>query len=76
MRRFDFVKITFWQRIFGTVTRDLRRNLPIDLVFNLEANDWNGTRTLQLRVRDMAFESNCTMGLELGRDGAALGRLP
>lgn len=40
----------------GDLTPYLRRNIELDLVFSLEANDWNGSRTLQLRVRDLAFE--------------------
>jgi single-stranded-DNA-specific exonuclease len=41
----------------GDLAQFLRRNIEIDLVFGLEVNDWNGDRTLQLRVRDMSFES-------------------
>lgn len=40
----------------GELAHYLRRNMHVDLVFNLEANEWNGYRTLQLRVRDMQFE--------------------
>lgn len=40
----------------GDLANYLRRNIEVDIVFHLEANDWNGTRSLQLRVRDMAFE--------------------
>jgi single-stranded-DNA-specific exonuclease len=41
----------------GDVAQYLRRNSEIDVVFGLELNDWNGERTLQLRVRDITFES-------------------
>jgi hypothetical protein len=34
----------------------LRRYMDLDVVFNLEANDYNGYRSLQFRVRDLAFE--------------------
>ncbi|HWE63367.1 MAG TPA: single-stranded-DNA-specific exonuclease RecJ, partial [Chloroflexota bacterium] len=40
----------------GDLAPYLRRTMSVDLVFYLEANDWNGNRSLQLRVRDMAFE--------------------
>jgi single-stranded-DNA-specific exonuclease len=40
----------------GDLAQYLRRNMQIDLVFYLEANEWNGHRSLQLRVRDMAFD--------------------
>lgn len=40
----------------GDLAPYLRRSMAIDLVFHLEVNEWNGQRTLQLRVRDMAFE--------------------
>jgi single-stranded-DNA-specific exonuclease len=40
----------------GDLAPYLRRNSELDLVFSLEANDWNGNRTLQLRVRDLSFE--------------------
>ena len=40
----------------GDLAPHLRRNSEVDLVFSLEANDWNGCRTLQLRVRDLSFE--------------------
>ena len=40
----------------GDLAKYLRRNMSIDLVFFLEANEWNGYRTLQLRVRDLSFE--------------------
>ncbi len=33
-----------------------RRYMDLDVVFHLEANDYNGYRNLQLRVRDLAFE--------------------
>jgi single-stranded-DNA-specific exonuclease len=44
----------------------LRRYMEVDVVFNLEANDYNGSRNLQLKVRDLAFEPACRQ--ELGLD--------
>jgi single-stranded-DNA-specific exonuclease len=41
----------------GDLAPYLRRHMAVDLVFNLEVNEWNGGRVLQLRVRDLAFES-------------------
>ena len=40
----------------GDLAQYLRRHMTVDLVFNLEANEWNGYRSLQLRVRDMSFD--------------------
>jgi single-stranded-DNA-specific exonuclease len=40
----------------GDLLPYLHRSMLVDLVFHLDANEWNGSRVLQLRVRDMAFE--------------------
>ncbi len=48
----------------GDLAQYLRRNIDIDLVFSLEANDWNGYRSLQMRVRDMSFEPAHQSSLE------------
>lgn len=40
----------------GDLIRHLRRNMEMDVVFSLEANDWDGRRTLQLSVKDLMFE--------------------
>ena len=52
----------------GDLAAYLRRNVEVDLVFSLEANDWNGCRTLQLRVRDLSFEPAYGSHLEGDRD--------
>jgi single-stranded-DNA-specific exonuclease len=48
----------------GDLAQYLRRNLEVDVVFHLEANEWNGCRTLQLRVRDLSFEPACQPDLD------------
>lgn len=40
----------------GSLAHQLCRNQEIDLVFSMEVNEWDGRRTLQLRVRDLAFD--------------------
>lgn len=55
----------------GDLAPYLRRNMDADLVFHLEANDWNGYRTLQLRVRDMQFEPAYNPSLNLDLEGSS-----
>ncbi|MGH2344343.1 MAG: DHHA1 domain-containing protein, partial [Chloroflexota bacterium] len=50
----------------GNLTRHLRRNMEMDLVFNLEVNDWEGCRTLQLNVKDVLFEPAFGSDLDSG----------
>jgi single-stranded-DNA-specific exonuclease len=52
----------------GDLACHLRRNMEVDLVFSLEANDWNGCRTLQLRVRDLSFEPARGYDIDGARD--------
>jgi single-stranded-DNA-specific exonuclease len=38
----------------GELARQLSREQLLDVVFSIEANEWNGDRTVQLKVRDLA----------------------
>jgi single-stranded-DNA-specific exonuclease len=51
----------------GDLTRHLRRNMEMDVVFSLEANDWDGRRTLQLSVKDLMFEPAYGYDLDTGQ---------
>jgi len=50
----------------GDLARFMHRHMDVDLIFSLETNEWNDVSNLQLRVRDMAFEPNYSLGLDSG----------
>lgn len=41
---------------FGKIANDLQRGLPIDMVFELDINEWNGSRELQIQIIDIKYE--------------------
>ncbi|MBN1890829.1 MAG: single-stranded-DNA-specific exonuclease RecJ [Thermoflexales bacterium] len=48
--RFVWDAIAFWQ---GGCAGWLRPGMPVDIVYGLEENEWNGQTRLQLNVRDL-----------------------
>ena len=45
----------FWDAvIFGIGERTIEDKMPLDVVYNLEQDDWNGTSRLRLNVKDFA----------------------
>lgn len=42
----------------------LPRGMPIDVVFNLQYNDWNGYPVVELRVKDVALKGDVPRGLD------------
>jgi single-stranded-DNA-specific exonuclease len=42
----------------GHWARKLQSSQYIDVVYNLEFNEWNGTRTMQLHIKDLHPSEN------------------
>jgi single-stranded-DNA-specific exonuclease len=55
----------------GDLAGLLTRDQLLDVVFSLEVNDWNGDRTVQLKVRDLAPASSAAVAApRIERDAA------
>ncbi len=40
---------------FGSYSPQIRPGLPIDLAYHIDINEWNGKKTVQLKVRDLKY---------------------
>ena len=39
----------------GEAFKDLKENLKIDIAYNIDENEWNGVKSLQLRLKDIKY---------------------
>jgi single-stranded-DNA-specific exonuclease len=49
----------------GHWARELQTSQIIDVVYNLEFNEWNGDRTMQLNIKDLCISENSSVQLKL-----------
>ena len=49
----------------GHWARELQTSQYIDVVYNLEFNEWNGDRTIQLNIKDLRISENSPVQLKL-----------
>jgi len=52
----------------GYWARELQTSQYIDVVYNLEFNEWNGDRTMQLNIKDLCISENSSVQLKLADD--------
>jgi single-stranded-DNA-specific exonuclease len=49
----------------GYWARELQPSQYVDVVYNLEFNEWNGDRTMQLNIKDLCISENSSVQLKI-----------